>query len=69
MGLYFIAYEAIANRGGENNCVGSVQIERDKPIVNYEDIENICDKIADKYKDYLPDSIVVTNWRRFEEPE
>jgi hypothetical protein len=66
MHKYFVYYTwASATQNGD----GAVEIQRKDPITGIQDILDIQADIITRIKDVNPRTVIVANFRRFEEPE
>jgi hypothetical protein len=62
---YFVAFDHWSENN--NHGVASTIIERDAPVSDWDDILNMTNTILSRNTDY--ETIVISNWRRFEDPE
>jgi hypothetical protein len=65
MTSYFIAY--FYQKIGSNWGLGCTTVKRESPVLNWDDIQDIQKTIESR--DSELESVVILNWRRFENPE
>ena len=63
----FVSFTGISQDGAM--CNVCCQIIYDKPVEDNYDLISVTNKLAIRYPKLQSGTIVINNWRRFEEPE